>query len=316
MVFWFRCVEPSLVCVPRGAEADRALRGKAGRHCGGAILRRADPARRPAKDVQRGALPRQVCSLLLCSFSAQFQCPKHPSRGSRGLGMARGRCWLQHTHLHRSSSPRWWVGEWQKCSATCGTSGLMKRTVLCIQSVGLDEQRALQQADCQHLSKPESTAPCQRDVPCPSQWAVGNWSEVRQGAGVVTVPCKGGQSTDEVPPGCPQPAAGKSSPGSEVHLGLALQHQSTQKGISWHREVSVRNEQRCFSHFLFSFSGFCCFLNQARPCCVLNAEGTETGRVKAFNVFCSPTSLSPLFWQKPYNYFLLAEARCCGPARG
>uniref|UniRef100_A0A8B9T6I7 ADAM metallopeptidase with thrombospondin type 1 motif 7 n=1 Tax=Anas platyrhynchos TaxID=8839 RepID=A0A8B9T6I7_ANAPL len=64
------------------------------------------------------------------------------------------------------------------CSfATCGTSGLMKRTVLCIQSVGLDEQRALQQADCQHLSKPESTAPCQRDVPCPSQWAVGNWSE-------------------------------------------------------------------------------------------------------------------------------------------
>ncbi|NXL46011.1 ATS7 metalloproteinase, partial [Podilymbus podiceps] len=72
---------------------------------------------------------------------------------------------------------RWWVGEWQKCSATCGRSGLMKRTVLCIQSVGLDEQRALQQADCQHLSKPEATAPCHRDVPCPSQWAVGNWSE-------------------------------------------------------------------------------------------------------------------------------------------
>ncbi|NXK10792.1 ATS7 metalloproteinase, partial [Herpetotheres cachinnans] len=72
---------------------------------------------------------------------------------------------------------RWWVGEWQKCSATCGRSGLMKRTVLCIQSVGLDEQRALQQADCQHLSKPDATAPCHRDVPCPSQWAVGNWSE-------------------------------------------------------------------------------------------------------------------------------------------
>lgn len=309
------CVEPSLVCVPRGAEADRALRGKAGRHCGGAILRRADPARRPAKDVQRGALPCQVCSLFLCSFSAQFRCPNHPSRGSRGLGMARGRCWLQHAHLQHSSSPRWWVGEWQKCSATCGTSGLMKRTVLCIQSVGLDEQRALQQADCQHLSKPESTVPCHRDVPCPSQWAVGNWSEVRPGAGVVAVPCKGGQSTDEVPPGCPQPGAGKSSPGTEVHLGLALQHQITQKGISWHREVLVRNKQQCFSHFLFSFSEFCCFLNQARPCSVLDAEGAETGRVKAFNVFSSPTSLSPLFWQKPYNYFLLAEARCCGPAR-
>lgn len=173
-------VEPSLVCVPRGAEADRALRGKAGRHCGGALLRRADPARRPAKDVQRGALPRQVCSFLLCSFSAQLRCPNHPGRG---LGMAQGRCWLQHTRFLRSSSPRWWVGEWQKCSATCGTSGLMKRTVLCIQSVGLDEQRALQQADCQHLSKPESTAPCHRDVPCPSQWAMGNWSEVRQSWG-------------------------------------------------------------------------------------------------------------------------------------
>ncbi|NXX77691.1 ATS7 metalloproteinase, partial [Urocolius indicus] len=72
---------------------------------------------------------------------------------------------------------RWWVGEWQRCSATCGPSGLMKRTVLCIQSMGLDEQRALQQADCQHLSKPEATAPCHRDVPCPSPWAMGNWSE-------------------------------------------------------------------------------------------------------------------------------------------
>uniref|UniRef100_A0A8B9BPY1 ADAM metallopeptidase with thrombospondin type 1 motif 7 n=1 Tax=Anser brachyrhynchus TaxID=132585 RepID=A0A8B9BPY1_9AVES len=83
----------------------------------------------------------------------------------------------QRTCNEEPCPARWWVGEWQKCSATCGTSGLMKRTVLCIQSVGLDEQRALQQADCQHLSKPESTAPCHRDVPCPSQWAVGNWSE-------------------------------------------------------------------------------------------------------------------------------------------
>ncbi|NWI49068.1 ATS7 metalloproteinase, partial [Calyptomena viridis] len=72
---------------------------------------------------------------------------------------------------------RWWVGEWHKCSATCGRSGLMKRTVLCIQSVGLDEQRALQPADCQHLPRPDATTPCPLEVPCPSQWAVGNWSE-------------------------------------------------------------------------------------------------------------------------------------------
>uniref|UniRef100_A0A663MYE2 ADAM metallopeptidase with thrombospondin type 1 motif 7 n=1 Tax=Athene cunicularia TaxID=194338 RepID=A0A663MYE2_ATHCN len=86
----------------------------------------------------------------------------------------------QRTCSEEPCPARWWVGEWQKCSATCGQSGLMKRTVLCIQSVGLDEQRALQQADCQHLSKPDATMPCHQDVPCPSQWAAGNWSEVRR----------------------------------------------------------------------------------------------------------------------------------------
>ncbi|XP_064013869.1 A disintegrin and metalloproteinase with thrombospondin motifs 7 isoform X1 [Pogoniulus pusillus] len=83
----------------------------------------------------------------------------------------------QRTCSEEPCPARWWVGEWQKCSASCGGSGLMKRTVLCIQSVGLDEQRALQHADCQHLSKPDATAPCHREIPCPSQWAVGNWSE-------------------------------------------------------------------------------------------------------------------------------------------
>ncbi|NXF35935.1 ATS7 metalloproteinase, partial [Nyctibius bracteatus] len=83
----------------------------------------------------------------------------------------------QRTCSEEPCPARWWVGEWQTCSTTCGPLGLMKRTVLCIQSVGLDEQRALQQADCQHLSKPDATAPCHREVPCPSQWAVGNWSE-------------------------------------------------------------------------------------------------------------------------------------------
>ncbi|NXA86006.1 ATS7 metalloproteinase, partial [Melanocharis versteri] len=108
----------------------------------------------------------------------------------------------------------WRFGSWTTCTATCGTgvqrqvvhcverlAGLVEerfcdaltrpddqqrtcseepcpaRTVLCIQSVGLDEQRALQPADCQHLAKPDATAPCHPEVPCPSPWAVGNWSE-------------------------------------------------------------------------------------------------------------------------------------------
>uniref|UniRef100_A0A8C3UZV3 ADAM metallopeptidase with thrombospondin type 1 motif 7 n=1 Tax=Catharus ustulatus TaxID=91951 RepID=A0A8C3UZV3_CATUS len=83
----------------------------------------------------------------------------------------------QRTCSEEPCPARWWVGEWQPCSASCGGAGLMKRTVLCIQSVGLDEQRALQPAHCQHLPRPDATAPCHPQRPCPSPWAVGNWSE-------------------------------------------------------------------------------------------------------------------------------------------
>ncbi|XP_014743288.1 PREDICTED: A disintegrin and metalloproteinase with thrombospondin motifs 7 [Sturnus vulgaris] len=83
----------------------------------------------------------------------------------------------QRTCSEEPCPARWWVGEWQQCSASCGGAGLMKRTVLCIQSVGLDEQRALQPAHCQHLPRPDATAPCHPQLPCPSPWTVGNWSE-------------------------------------------------------------------------------------------------------------------------------------------
>lgn len=73
---------------------------------------------------------------------------------------------------------RWWVGDWQKCSSTCGDMSISKRTVLCIQSVGLDERKALLPSECQHLSKPEAIAPCNTGVLCPADWITGNWSEV------------------------------------------------------------------------------------------------------------------------------------------
>ncbi|KAM5171006.1 A disintegrin and metalloproteinase with thrombospondin motifs 7 [Mantella aurantiaca] len=73
--------------------------------------------------------------------------------------------------------PRWWVGEWQQCSITCGSGGVQKRTVLCIQRVGLDEQRALQPLDCHHLPKPESSILCNHREPCPALWHHGNWSQ-------------------------------------------------------------------------------------------------------------------------------------------
>ncbi|XP_072255221.1 A disintegrin and metalloproteinase with thrombospondin motifs 7 [Pyxicephalus adspersus] len=74
-------------------------------------------------------------------------------------------------------SIRYWVGEWQQCSITCGSGGVQKRTVLCIQRVGLDEQRALQPSYCQHLPKPESSIPCNHREPCPALWYHGNWSQ-------------------------------------------------------------------------------------------------------------------------------------------
>ncbi|XP_066885550.1 A disintegrin and metalloproteinase with thrombospondin motifs 7 isoform X6 [Kogia breviceps] len=72
---------------------------------------------------------------------------------------------------------RWWAGEWQLCSSSCGPGGLSRRAVLCIHSVGLDEQSALEPPACEHLPRPPAEIPCNRDVPCPATWAVGNWSE-------------------------------------------------------------------------------------------------------------------------------------------
>ncbi|NXL25514.1 ATS7 metalloproteinase, partial [Setophaga kirtlandii] len=111
---------------------------------------------------------------------------------------------------------RWWVGEWQPCSASCGGAGLMKRTVLCIQSVGLDEQRALQPAHCQHLAKPDATMPCHPEVPCPSPWAVGNWSECSVTCGEGTqrrpVHCSSSTSTPCDPAQRPSPQRACSMP--------------------------------------------------------------------------------------------------------
>ncbi|XP_042347431.1 A disintegrin and metalloproteinase with thrombospondin motifs 7 [Plectropomus leopardus] len=71
----------------------------------------------------------------------------------------------------------WWVGEWQKCSASCGSSGQTKRTVLCIQAVSTEEQKALQPRECEHIPKPESLSSCNTHIPCPADWTTGNWSK-------------------------------------------------------------------------------------------------------------------------------------------
>lgn len=72
---------------------------------------------------------------------------------------------------------RWWVGEWQLCSSSCGPGGLSRRAVLCIRSIGLDEQSALEPSACEHLPRPPAETPCNREVACPATWAMGNWSQ-------------------------------------------------------------------------------------------------------------------------------------------
>ncbi|XP_068784665.1 A disintegrin and metalloproteinase with thrombospondin motifs 12 [Struthio camelus] len=96
----------------------------------------------------------------------------------------------QKNCYEKDCPPRWWAGEWQKCSTTCGPTGQKKRTVLCIQTVGSDEQ-ALAVTECQHLLKPKTHLSCNRDVLCPSDWTVSNWTEC-------TVTCGGGIRTRNV----------------------------------------------------------------------------------------------------------------------
>lgn len=73
---------------------------------------------------------------------------------------------------------RWWIGEWQKCSASCGSSGQTQRTVLCIRAVSVDEQEALPSTECEHVPKPASLSSCNTHITCPADWSIGSWSKV------------------------------------------------------------------------------------------------------------------------------------------
>ncbi|XP_028966579.1 A disintegrin and metalloproteinase with thrombospondin motifs 7 [Galendromus occidentalis] len=74
---------------------------------------------------------------------------------------------------------RWWTGPWQHCSATCGDQGRRKRTVLCIRSLGTDEQLALNDDRCAAVTKPHDQEPCPVTPQCPEDpnWITSEWSD-------------------------------------------------------------------------------------------------------------------------------------------
>eukprot|EP00079_Xenopus_tropicalis_P032548 XP_017946319.1 PREDICTED: A disintegrin and metalloproteinase with thrombospondin motifs 12 [Xenopus tropicalis] len=110
--------------------------------------------------------------------------------------------------------PRWWVGQWQQCSTTCGPTGEKKRTVLCLKTSGSDEE-ALRSEDCHHLTKPKVYLSCNRDILCPSDWTVSNWSEcsVTCGGGVRTRNITCAKNNDE-------PCDSSKKPNSKALCGL------------------------------------------------------------------------------------------------
>lgn len=72
----------------------------------------------------------------------------------------------------------WVTGEWQNCSKPCGKTGMQIRSVSCVQPLDDNTTRPIHNKHCND-DRPEARRPCNRH-PCPTQWRVGPWSQVRR----------------------------------------------------------------------------------------------------------------------------------------
>lgn len=72
----------------------------------------------------------------------------------------------------------WVTGEWQNCSKPCGKTGMQIRSVSCVQPLDDNTTRSIHNKYCND-DRPESRRPCNRHS-CPTQWRVGQWSQVHR----------------------------------------------------------------------------------------------------------------------------------------
>ncbi|XP_052279811.1 A disintegrin and metalloproteinase with thrombospondin motifs 7-like isoform X4 [Dreissena polymorpha] len=74
---------------------------------------------------------------------------------------------------------RWWSGPWQHCSVTCGDNGVRFRTVMCVRSLGPEEQIALNDDACDARERPQEMESCHPKPACLADqlWQNGDWSK-------------------------------------------------------------------------------------------------------------------------------------------
>ncbi|KAI3374072.1 hypothetical protein L3Q82_022644, partial [Scortum barcoo] len=80
----------------------------------------------------------------------------------------------RNCNANTCSSPRWVVGEWEDCSASCGQTGWQRRSVSCQQTSSGGQQRSVNSKLCGE-DRPEGKQPCNRS-PCPAAWRTGPWT--------------------------------------------------------------------------------------------------------------------------------------------
>ncbi|XP_039272009.2 A disintegrin and metalloproteinase with thrombospondin motifs 7-like isoform X1 [Styela clava] len=81
--------------------------------------------------------------------------------------------------------PRWSSSPWEDCSITCGSkSGIQRRLVMCVRSVGDGDEIALNHTLCSEMDRPTNKRRCRlkTEIPCPV-WRSGDWERCSETCG-------------------------------------------------------------------------------------------------------------------------------------